>query len=390
VECEHCTHFSVEPLGRRLLVIMCEHGLGARRRDAPTQFEGEPVSPAAVDAELRVAVLGAGTMGLDHIERISGAVARARVSVVVDPDDGRRADALRAAGEGAVGYRDLDAALAAGGFDAVLIASPAAFHDAPLAAVLRARLPTLCEKPLTIGSAAAQRVVDAESALARPLLQVGFHRRFDAGYRALRAAIRSGEHGQVLAMHCRHRNPRAPAGWGDDLLIEDAAAHEIDIVAWLVGEPVVSIEVLRGRRNRLGPAGLHDPLLVLLRTAGDVLVDVEINMNFQAAYQVLTEVVLERGAISAGESAVLTTTVDGARRQGEHKSYGTRFADAYDREVQAWVDSVLDGTPVAGATAWDGLRATALTEAGVESLRTGRRVEVPELATPAFYRAADA
>jgi myo-inositol 2-dehydrogenase/D-chiro-inositol 1-dehydrogenase len=345
------------------------------------------VNPAA-GTEVRIAVLGAGTMGLDHIGRIATVIARARVTVVVDPDDRRRAAALQVA-SGAVGYHDLDAALAAGGFDAVLIASPAALHDAALATVLRAGLPTLCEKPLTIGSVAAQRVVDAESVLTRPLLQVGFHRRFDVGYRALRDAIRSGEHGQVLALHCRHRNPQALAGWNDELMIEDAAAHEIDIVAWLVGEPVVSIEVLRGRRNRLAPDVMHDPLLVILRTAGDVLVDVEINMNFQAAYQVLTEVVFERGAVSAGESSAVTTITDGQQRRVEHGSYVTRFADAYGREIQAWVDAVLAGAPVPGATAWDGLRATALTEAGVESLRLGRRVTVPELATPAFYRAAE-
>lgn len=113
----------------------------------------------------------------------------------------------------------------------------------------------------------------------------------------------------------------------DDLLIEDAAVHEIDVVAWLLDEPVVSIEVQRGRRNRLGPDVMRDPLLVLLRTESDVLVDVE---------------------------------------------------------IQAWVDAVLSGAPVPGATAWDGFRATALTEAGVESLRLGRRVEVAPVPTPAF------
>jgi len=117
-----------------------------------------------------------------------------------------------------------------------------------------------------------------------------------------------------------------------------------------------------------------------------VLVDVEINMNFLAGYQVLTEAVLEQGAIAIGHTSGPVVTAVGTIRVEEYQSYVTRFADAYDLEVQRWVDSVREGAPLPGATAWDGLRAAVLCEAGIESLRSGRRIDVPTEESPVLYR----
>lgn len=344
----------------------------------------EPMSSAGSD--LRVAVVGTGTMGLDHVRRLTARTKGARVSAVVEPDQRRAESALALTGGAARWFASLPDAIESGAADAVLVASPGVAHEEALHQVLAAGLPTLCEKPLTMTTEAARRIVQHELILEKPLIQVGFHRRYDSGYRWLHELVRSGDSGDLLALHCRHRNPSLPPGWDDAMLVEDAAAHEMDIVAWLAGDPIVSVEVHKARANRLTPNGVHDPILLLMKTATGVLADVEINMNFQAAYQVSTEAVFEQGLAETGRPFTGERVVDGRAFQDVDRTYVTRFVDAYDAEIQDWVNAVSGSQDLRGATAWDGYRAVMLCEAGLEAQRTGTRIEVPDEQAPEFYR----
>jgi myo-inositol 2-dehydrogenase/D-chiro-inositol 1-dehydrogenase len=158
--------------------------------------------------------------------------------------------------------------------------------------------------------------------------------------------------------------------------------HEIDVVPWLAGEPIVSIEVKKPRRNRLST--FADPQLVLLELESGVLADVEINVNVQFGYQVRTEAVFERGIAEIGRTSGLTTWQEGRISTAEHASFVTRFATAYDVQVQRWVNAARAGT-IDGPSAWDGYRVALGCEAGVEAQRTGRRVEITYAPKPAFY-----
>jgi myo-inositol 2-dehydrogenase/D-chiro-inositol 1-dehydrogenase len=114
----------------------------------------------------------------------------------------------------------------------------------------------------------------------RRLVQVGFMRRYDAGYRALKAALDEGRIGSPLLMHCAHRNPSVPPyGFTTEGMITDSVVHEIDLVQWLFGEPVAAVSILKPRRSIQAAEGLHDPLIVLLEMASGVLVDVEVFVN---------------------------------------------------------------------------------------------------------------
>ena len=320
-------------------------------------------------SELRVGVVGAGAMGADHIRRLTTTTRGARVSVVVEPDGPRRAAALADA-PGAVGFAGLDAALAAGAMDAVLIASPGPRHAAAAAECLRAGLPALCEKPLTPDPESALRLVEAEQAGGRRLIQVGFMRRYDAEYAALREAIAVGRSGDLLMMHAVHRNAGTPAGYTEPMLITDSVVHELDALPWLAGSPITAIEVRRGRRNRGTREGVHEPILVLLELADGTLADIEMNVG-ATGYQVITEAVLSGGIVRIGEA-------------GDHADYTTRFAAAYDREVQAWVDSVA-AQEMSGPSTWDGYAASVYCRAGVEALTMDGRVAVELRPRPSFY-----
>ncbi len=332
---------------------------------------------------VRVAVVGAGAMGLDHVRRLTREIAGARVVAVAEPDPRRRTAALTAA-PGARGYPDLAAALAGGAVDAVLIASPGPAHEEVLLTCLAAGLPTLCEKPLCPDAAAARRVVDAELRGGRQLIQVGFMRRFDAEYAALRELIAQRRAGELLMLHAAHRNPSVAAGYRESMLITDSVVHEFDVLPWLAGAAVRSIEVRRGRPNPGSPDGLREPILVLMELDDGVLADVEMNVSARFGYQVTTEAVLAEGIARIGEPAGLMLWHRGAATRSEHADYLTRFAEAYRSEVQAWIDSVRTGAAT-GPSAWDGYLAAVCCEAGVAALDRPGPVPVDRLPTPDFY-----
>lgn len=333
--------------------------------------------------DLRVGVVGTGIMGADHVARISSTIAGATVSAIVEPDAGRAASAARLAPEAKI-FTRVEDALSADALDAVVIATPGRFHEPVLLPVLEAGLPVLCEKPLTQDPESSWRVVEAEQKAGRQLIQVGFMRRFDPQYQQLRELIASGTAGELLMLRCLHRNPSVPDGYTQPMLINDSVVHEFDVVPWLAGATITSVEVKYAKRNSLGPANLREPILVLMELDNGVLVDVEMNVSVQFGYQVATEAVFERGVARIGQPEGLQLWQDAKFQLGEHTSYVTRFKQAYDIEVQAWVDATKRGT-IAGPSAWDGYKVAVACAAGVKALDTSGPVAIELPQTPAFY-----
>lgn len=332
---------------------------------------------------LRVAVIGTGRMGADHVRRIQEVTSGARVSAVVDID-AERAKQLADGVEGCTAYTDPAAAMAADDADAVLIASPGPAHEAALLTAFEHGLPALCEKPLTPDAASALRVMEAERKLGRRLVQVGFMRRYDAEYVQLKALLDSGRLGRPLMLHNRHRNASSPPGFTNANLINDSVVHEMDVTRWLLGQEITAVTVLRPRPSGNAPEGVDDPQLVLFETDGGVVVDVEINVNCGFGYQVKAEAVCEKGTARIGEEQSLVVDTAGQWGGAIAQDFVVRFADAYDREVQAWVDATRRGE-VTGPSVWDGYAAAAVCEAGVRAQSEGGRVEVLMTERPALY-----
>ncbi|MEQ6901841.1 Gfo/Idh/MocA family oxidoreductase [Nocardioides sp. YIM 152588] len=335
-------------------------------------------------SDLRIGVVGAGLMGADHILRIRDRIAGATVTAVIDPD-AAKAEAAAATVPGSTVFASLPEAISAGAMDAVLIATPGRFHLDDLLAVIAAGLPTLCEKPLVPDAESALKVVDAEVAGGRRLIQVGFMRRFDAGYMELRDIIHERPYGELLALRCAHRNPSVPESYTNEMLVNDSLVHEIDVVRFLTDSPIVAFEVKHLKRNTNNFEHLQDPILAFLETETGVVADVEMNVSVRFGYQVKTEAVFESGIAEIGRTAGTTVWHDGAYSGREHASFKTRFAAAFETELQRWVDAARNGG-TDGPSAWDGYLVAAACAAGVESLTTGQRVEIAYAPQPAFYR----
>ena len=322
-------------------------------------------------------------MGTDHIIRINTRASGAIVTAIVEPDAARAAEALKHAPD-AKQFANISDAIASGLIDAALVATPGAFHEEVLLPIIAAGLPVLCEKPMTPDVPSALRVIDAEVASGKKIIQVGFMRRFDEGYIELQKQISSSALGELLALHCAHRNPSVPEWYGNEMLIADSVSHEIDIVRFLTGSPIVSAEVKQLKRNKLAPERLNEPILVFLETESGVIATVEMNVSVQFGYQVITEAVFQRGVSEIGRSNGMTTWEAGRSSTAEHISYLTRFARAYDDEIQSWINAAKLGQ-IGGPNAWDGYMSVAFVEAGLKSLKSGDRVLATYVAKPAFY-----
>jgi myo-inositol 2-dehydrogenase / D-chiro-inositol 1-dehydrogenase len=138
----------------------------------------------------------------------------------------------------------------------VLIATPGFLHEEALLQIGERDLPILCEKPLTPDLASAWRIVQAEQRFGKKRIQVGFMRRFDADYKRLRHLIEAGELGDILMLHCAHRNPDTPTDFTNEMLINDSVAHEFDVIRYLTGDEIKSVQV------RLGPSPSQSPWVI--------------------------------------------------------------------------------------------------------------------------------
>ena len=327
-------------------------------------------------SDLRIAVLGVGMMGADHVARITSRISGAQVAVVNDYLPEKAAEVAAAVPGARVTNDPLDA-IAADDVDAILLATPGPTHEKQLLACLERGKPVLCEKPLTTDSTSSLEVVRQEAALGRPLIQVGFMRRFDPEYQQLKALIDGGELGQPLVMHCAHRNPTVPPGFDSAMVVKDSLVHEVDVTRFLLGEEIASVQIIKPMSNRDAPRGLQDPQIAIFQTVSGRHVDVEVFVTTGVAYEVRTEVVGELGSATIGlDIGLVRKSAPGTWGGRITPGFRERFGTAYDIEIQRWVDAVRSGVNVDGPTAWDGYAAAAVCEAGVRSLETGERVDV--------------
>jgi myo-inositol 2-dehydrogenase/D-chiro-inositol 1-dehydrogenase len=331
---------------------------------------------------LRIGVVGTGMMGQDHVRRLAASVLRVEVVAVSDVN----VEQAKRVGDsvGARAYSDGHELVGDDRVQAVLIASPGFTHEEFTLACLAADKPVLCEKPLAPTIDACLRLLEAEAAKPRRLVQVGFMRRYDDGFRAMKERLDGGQVGQALLLHCRHRNPAVPPGFTSDMMITDSVVHDIDVTRWLLGQEIVAATVYKARRSSLAPEGLQDPQMVLLETAEGVLVDVESFVSCQFGYDIRYELVGETGTLSLGELSGVLVRQEGQYHGPIPADYRERFGGAYQSELQEWVDGVLQGQ-VTGPSAWDGYATTAVAEAAVESQSKGDRVAVELVDRPALY-----
>jgi myo-inositol 2-dehydrogenase/D-chiro-inositol 1-dehydrogenase len=296
--------------------------------------------------------------------------------MVADIDLDRANGAAQAAPE-AVITSDWAEVIASSDVDAVIIASHDSTHADVTIAAVAAGKPVMCEKPLAPTGTECARVVRAEDdapavSLGAPLVTVGFMRRFDPGYREMRAAIAAGVCGVPLMIHCFSRGVRSAPSATTEFSVTNSAVHEFDVVPWLLGQPVVSVSWHAPRVSALA-SGQQDPQLMMLHTADGALTTVESLLNARYGYDIRCEVIGDRGSVALSHGGHIVIDSERTRARSYPADWRLRFADTYRLELQEWIDAIQESRQSTLASARDGMAAAVIADAVIASMKNGGR-----------------
>jgi myo-inositol 2-dehydrogenase/D-chiro-inositol 1-dehydrogenase len=320
---------------------------------------------------------GAGRIGAIHAGNVAAAGARLAYVVDVNQD----AAAALAQRHGAR-VATADAALADPAVQAVIIASSTDTHADLLERAAKAGKTIFCEKPIDLSMERADRCVAAVKATGAQVL-MGFNRRFDPSFAALKRGIDSGAIGPVELVQITSRDPGPPpleyvrVSGG---LFRDMMIHDLDMARFLLGEEPVEIFATASCLvdPRIAEAGDVDTAMVTLRTASGRLCQISNSRRAVYGYDQRIEVLGARGMLEAGNlkpTTVVASTRDGVVADKPLHFFLERYADAYRAELRHFLD-VCAGTATPAVGVEDGRRALQLAEAANESLRARRAIAV--------------
>lgn len=328
---------------------------------------------------VRLGLIGAGIMGADHARIFAEEVPGTALHVICDADQTRARAAAEATGALNVA-NDPMTVINDPKVDAVVIAAPDQFHAPLTLACIAAGKPVLCEKPLSQETKECLDVLAAEETRGKQLVQVGFMRPFDPSYTEIKSLLTRGGLGKALMFHCFHRNVSPAYDFRAEMAICNSAPHEFDVARWMLSSDVKSISVYRP------PAGgATAPVFMVLETEAGQLVNIEVNISATYGYDVRGELVGEKGTAFLRAPQLADVNLNLQQINTYPADWRPRFVDAYRQQNRAWVKTIITGKPNIGATAWDGYCSTAVAEAGVQALHSGKPALVKQIAKPKFY-----
>lgn len=327
---------------------------------------------------VRFAILGAGRIGQVHARALQ-AVAGAELVAIAEPFE-ELAKAAQA--QFGADLRSIDEIVISEDVDAVVICTPTDTHADLIEQFAQAGKAIFCEKPIDLDAARVRECLQTVAETGATLM-VGFNRRFDPDFMALKAAIDTGKIGEVEMVTITSRDPAAPPYdyiTRSGGLFRDMTIHDFDIARWLLGEEVETVLATASVLTdpKIGELGDFDSANVILRTATGRQCVITNSRRAAYGYDQRIEVLGSKGMVRAGNTHIANVEVageDGFVQPPLLDFFMTRYTAAYANEISAFVNTVTERT-VPLATGEDGLRALELADAALASVKSGQAVRL--------------
>jgi myo-inositol 2-dehydrogenase/D-chiro-inositol 1-dehydrogenase len=327
---------------------------------------------------VRFGLLGAGRIGKIHGKNIAGGEG-STLTAVADADDAAAKALAKAHGST---VRSVDEIIAAKDIDAILIGTPTDTHANLIERGVRAGKAVFCEKPVDLDAKRIEKCLKVVEA-AKGTLMIGFNRRFDPNFAALKARLDKKTVGTVEMVTIISKDPGPPpisyiqrsGGIYRDMMI-----HDFDLARFLLGEEPIEVHAIGSSLvdKGIGEAGDADTAMVMMRTASGKLCQIQNSRRAAYGYDQRIEVHGSLGMLRAGN--IHETTVEVATRNGFNADpvlnfFLERYADAYRLEIEAFVKAV-NGGKQPSPSGHDGLMAQRLADAATKARATGKPVRV--------------
>ena len=325
---------------------------------------------------IRFALLGAGRIGQVHARAV-GSNARATLVAVADAFEDA-ASALVADFGGEV--RSIDTIAASDDIDAVLICTPTNTHADLIEKFARAGKAIFCEKPVDLDIErvkACLQVVEDNNAT----LMVGFNRRFDPHFVALKEAINAGKIGEIEMINITSRDPGAPPPEYIKVsggIFKDMSIHDFDMARFLLGKEIATVMASASVLvdPEIGKLGDYDSASIILTTACGKQCAISNSRRATYGYDQRVEVHGSLGLISAENQrpvSIELANADGYTRPPLHDFFMTRYLAAYAAEINSFIERLSKGSP-ASPGGEDGLASLVIAEAALKSVKEGRAI----------------
>ena len=331
-------------------------------------------------------LIGLGRIGAFHADTLTSLP---EISGLVVTDERPDVVAEVAAKYGARPADSVEALLSSGVDGVVVAAATPAHAELALAAVERG-LPTFCEKPIASTAAESARVADIIARSGVPV-QVGYQRRFDAAFAAVKEAVDSGAVGALHTVRSTTMDPAPPPMdyiKGSGGIFRDCAVHDFDVIRWVTGQEVVEVYATGSVQGDplFTEYGDVDTAAIVVRFDGGALGLVSAARYNGRGYDCRLEAHGFDDTVVAGwdQGAPIRNADPRFAAPGDfpagppHHFFMDRFTEAFRTELSAFVD-VVGGAPIRGATVADAVEVAWIAEAATESLRRGVPVRIEEV-----------
>lgn len=339
--------------------------------------------------KIGICVIGSGRAGMIHAENFVKNVPNARLAAMVDPNEQTAKEACATLGIDTY-YLDYRQALDDKNVDAVVIVTPTKFHMDIAVDAATAGKHILCEKPMAMTVTECRKMNEA-AAKHNVILQIGFMRRFDAGFIQAKEIVDSGAIGDVVMVRSNTRGPSIPQPWMYDLAasngpLAEVNSHDIDTLRWFTESEFDTIYAIGGNyrspQARAEYPDFYDNVIVAASFKNGMQGMIDGAQGVGYAYDSRVEVLGTKGCVFIGrinDNAVVTCTAD--TKHGNYplvSSWTKLFKDAYLAEDIAFANSIANQTPPK-VTGHDGEMAVKVVAAGNLSIIEKRIVRLDEI-----------